>query len=108
MGSCTWFGAVSGDWGYGGRERERERERECCCAVWQRNGQRKESYNVGIPTGLLSSNHYGAAVSTMTGRSGVQILAGATELSILQNIQDQLQHPPSLQFNKIQSFLSGS
>jgi len=29
MGSCTWFGAVSGDWGY--RERrigERERERE--------------------------------------------------------------------------------
>jgi hypothetical protein len=80
----------------------------CCCAVWQRNGQRRESYNVGIPTGLLSSNHYGAAVSTMTwiyaGRSGVQILAGATELSILQNIQDQLQHPTSLQFNKIQSF----
>ena len=35
-----------------------------------------------------------AAVSTMTqiytGRSGVQILAEATELPILQNIQDQL------------------
>jgi len=51
MGSCTRSaGAVSGDWGY--RERERERER-CCCAVWQRTGRRKESYNVGVPTQVM-------------------------------------------------------
>jgi len=53
MGSCIRFGAVSGDWGY--RERrigERERERVYCCAVWWRTGRRKESYNVGVPTGV--------------------------------------------------------
>ena len=42
MGSCAWFGA-------GRRERDRG-ERERCCAVCQRNVQRKESYNVGVPT----------------------------------------------------------
>jgi len=50
MGSCAWFGAVSGN----GLQREkdrRERERESarCCAVWLRTGWRKESYNVGVP-----------------------------------------------------------
>jgi len=49
MGSCTWFGAVSGDWGY--RERRiGERVCVCYCAVWRRTGRRKESYNVGVPT----------------------------------------------------------
>jgi len=52
MGSCIRFGAVSGDWGYGER-RIGERERVCCCAVWRRNGWRKESYNVGVPTVLF-------------------------------------------------------
>ena len=28
-----------------------EKERECCRAVWRRTGRRKESYNVGVPTG---------------------------------------------------------
>ena len=39
MGSCAWFGAVSGDWGY--RER-RIGEREHCCAVeWRLDGGRR-------------------------------------------------------------------
>jgi len=48
MGSCTWFGAVSGD----GLPREkdwREGERVCCRAIWRRTGRRKERYNVGAP-----------------------------------------------------------
>jgi len=32
---------------------EREREREHCCDVWRRTGRRKESYNVGVSTGLF-------------------------------------------------------
>jgi len=50
MGSCAWFGAVSGDWGY--RERTIG-ERERCCAVWRKTGERKEIYNVGVPTVLM-------------------------------------------------------
>jgi len=41
MGSCAWFGAVSGDWGY--RERrigERERELLCCLTEnWTEEGE---------------------------------------------------------------------
>ena len=56
----------------------------------------------------LSSNHYGTLVSTMTriyaGRSGVQISAGAIELSLLQNMQTSSStHPASYS-----GFLSGS
>jgi len=47
LGHCTWFVAVSRDWGY--RQRTIG-ERECCFAVWWRTGLRKESYNVGVPT----------------------------------------------------------
>jgi len=43
MGSCTWFGAVSGDWGYGERrivEREGESVLSCCLAEkWTEEGQ---------------------------------------------------------------------
>jgi len=49
MGSCTWFGALSGN----GLPREkdlREGEAMCCRAVWRRTGQRKENYNMGVPT----------------------------------------------------------
>jgi hypothetical protein len=42
-----------------------------------------------------------------TGRSEVQILAAAKELSLLQNIQTSSQHPPSLQLNENQNPFSG-
>ena len=52
MGSCTWFGALSGDGGY--RERTiGEREFVCYLAVWRRTGRRKESYNLGVPTAQM-------------------------------------------------------
>jgi hypothetical protein len=56
------------------------------------------SHLILIETFVLSSNQYGAAVSTVTrihiGRFGVQILEVATELSLLQNIQTSTSNPP--------------
>jgi len=41
-----------------GLQREKDRvERECCCAAWQRTGWRKESYNVGVPTIIITIAH---------------------------------------------------
>jgi hypothetical protein len=49
MGSCAWFGAVSGDWGYIERRiREREKALLCCLAEnWTEEG---ELQCVGVPT----------------------------------------------------------